>query len=74
MLDESKDSGAPVSTHTTGMSPGKEKLYKDLVFVKDDEINILKEELGKKDLEIQTLANALTESEKQTSALIEQLN
>jgi len=28
------------------MSPGKEKLYKDLVFVKDDEINILKEELA----------------------------
>lgn len=30
-LDESKDSAGPVSTHTTGMSPGKEKLYKDLV-------------------------------------------
>lgn len=45
------------------MSPEKEKLYKSLVKVKDEEIGILKEEMQKKDNEIDTLSFALKESE-----------
>jgi ssRNA-specific RNase YbeY (16S rRNA maturation enzyme) len=60
------------SIKTANMSPEKEALYKSLVQVKDEEIQILKNENSKKDNELETLAFALKESEHQTSALIEQ--